>query len=167
MGGPLSRRSLCLFWRETKLRPELEISTRREVGTGTPESGVGKRNSEKAVGEGWRRGQSRPDSRRDQSAWNRVQEQWGRTSQDESAFLVACGNFAKKTLHISDSLQMHKEMQCHKLALLALELTQAHIVRLFLVLFLPLPWLYFLCRKELCDTPVGATRWSPAKIEMV
>ena len=36
MGGPLNRRSLCLFWRETEQRPELKISTRLEVGKGTP-----------------------------------------------------------------------------------------------------------------------------------
>ena len=36
VGGPLSRRSLCLFWRETKQMPELKISTRPEVGKGTP-----------------------------------------------------------------------------------------------------------------------------------
>ena len=34
MGAP-SRQSFCLFWRETKQRPELEISTRPEVGKGT------------------------------------------------------------------------------------------------------------------------------------
>ena len=37
MGGPLSRRSFCLFWYDTKQRPELEISTRPEVDKGTPE----------------------------------------------------------------------------------------------------------------------------------
>ena len=37
--------------------------------------------------------QSTPDCRRDQSAWDRIQEQWGKTSQDESAFLVALWKF--------------------------------------------------------------------------
>ena len=36
VAGPLSRRSLCLLWRKTKQRPDLEISTRPEVGKGTP-----------------------------------------------------------------------------------------------------------------------------------
>ena len=36
-GGALSRRSFCLFWRETKQTPELEISMQLEVCKGTPE----------------------------------------------------------------------------------------------------------------------------------
>ena len=42
---------------------------------------------------GTQRRQSTPDSRRDQSAWDGVQEQWGKTSQDESAFLMALWKF--------------------------------------------------------------------------
>ena len=91
VGGPLSRRSLCLFWRETKQRPELETSTWPEVGKGTRE-----RSWKKEPREGsWRRAterdswQSTPDSRRDESAWDSVQKQWGKASQDELAFLVA------------------------------------------------------------------------------
>ena len=38
-------------------------------------------------------GQSTTDSWRDWSAWDMVQEQWGKTSQDESAFLVALWKF--------------------------------------------------------------------------
>ena len=115
VGGPLSRRSLCLFWRETKQRPELEISTGPEVGKGTP---VKSWKKELSAGS-WRRArqkgswQSTPDSRRDHSAWDRV-------------------------------YRCKKEYRVSQLNLLALELTQAYIVRLFFVLFLPLPWLYFL-----------------------
>ena len=58
-------------------------------------------------------------------------------------------------------------MQCHRTTLLALELTQAHIVHLFFVLFLPLPQLYFLCRKEMCDNPVGTTRWITSQDRIV
>ena len=51
----------------------------------------------------WRRArqsgswQSTSDCRRDQSAWNRVQQQWGKTSQDESVPLVVCRIFARNT----------------------------------------------------------------------
>ena len=85
----------CLFWRETKKKAELEISTQPEVGKGTPFRGVGRRNPQKAVGEGRAEGQSTADSRRDQSAWDRVQEQWEKTIQDESTFLVVLWKFRK------------------------------------------------------------------------
>ena len=93
-GGAPSRRSFCLFWHETKQRPDLEISTRLEVGKGTLvreelEEGTQRRQLAKGDAEG----QSTPDSRRDQSGWDRVQEQWGKTGQDESAFFVALWKF--------------------------------------------------------------------------
>ena len=53
--GTPSRRSFCLFWRETKQRPELEIFNATRSGQGNASQGVEKRNPEKAVGEGWRR----------------------------------------------------------------------------------------------------------------
>ena len=61
-------RSFCLFWRETKQRPELEISTRPEKDKGTPvreelENGSHRRQLAKGDAEG----QSTTDSRRDQS----------------------------------------------------------------------------------------------------
>ena len=51
----------------------LEISTRPEVGR-ERESGLGQRNSEEAVGEGWREWPVDTGQQRDQSAWDRVQE---------------------------------------------------------------------------------------------
>ena len=93
--GDAPSRRFFFFWRETKQMPELEISTRPEVGMGTPvreeleEEGTHRRKLAKGDAEG----QSTPNSRRDQSAWNRVQGQWGKTSQDELAFLVALWKF--------------------------------------------------------------------------
>ena len=54
-GGAPSKRSFFLFWRETKQRPEIEISTRPEVGKGTPERSW-KKELREAVDEGRRRG---------------------------------------------------------------------------------------------------------------
>ena len=70
-------------------------STRPEVGKGTPVRGVEKgtmRRSRRRVTQKGSPG-SITDSRRDQLAWDRVQELWGKTSQDESAFLVALWKF--------------------------------------------------------------------------
>ena len=65
-----------------------------------------------------------------------------KTVKDELAFLVACRSFAQ--IHASVSLQMHRICSVTKLPFLHFEFTQAHIVRLSFVLFLPLPRLYFL-----------------------
>ena len=51
-----TKQMIFLFVLAQNQRPELEISIRPEVGKGTPVRGVEKRNSEKAVGEGWYRG---------------------------------------------------------------------------------------------------------------
>ena len=53
-----SRRSLCLFWRETKQRPELEISD--ETG-----SGEGKAGPREATGASWQRNPERVSWRRE------------------------------------------------------------------------------------------------------
>ena len=54
---------------------------------------TGSRQGNARIRVGWRKPQgsrqSTPESRRDQSAWDRVQKQWGKASQDELAFLVA------------------------------------------------------------------------------
>ena len=143
VGGQLSRQSLLSVLARNQTKAWARDLDDTGSGHGNAgQRGVGRRNPQKAVSEGWRRRQSTTDSSRGKSAWDRVQEQWGKTSQDESAFLVFCGNFAKN-LHISNSLHVHKECRVSQLNL-ALVLTQAHIVRLFFVLFLPLPWLYFL-----------------------
>ena len=102
--GPPSRRSLCLFWRETRQRVlDSRSRTRPEVGKGTREwererERAGRRNSWEVS---WRRetrsGQSTPEQKR-QSAWERVQSQWGKISQDESGLLVVYRIFASVSL---------------------------------------------------------------------
>ena len=66
--------------------------------------------------------------------------------EDQSRWVGIPSSFVEisQEIHASVSLDMHKGMQCYITPLLALELTQAHIVRLFVCSFLPLPWLYFL-----------------------
>ena len=154
VGGSLSRRYLCLFWRETKQRPELEISTRLEVGKGTPVRSWKK----EPTGNSWRRAtergswQSTPDNRRHQSAWDRVHHQWGKTSQDELAFLVAWWKF-REGCTSALVYRCTKECRVSQLNLLALELTQALIVRLFFVLFSPTPLVVFLVAMKKCAIP--------------
>ena len=54
---------------------------------------------------------------------------------------------------------MHRECSVTEPPFLHFESTQAHIVRLFFVLFLPLSQLYSCGHKEMCDIPIGITRW--------
>ena len=102
MGGPPSRRFLCLFWRETRQRifgPE--ISPYPEVVRGRERELAGQR-SWQAVGDGTA---ERQVSRRvgveprtdtvdsgDSSREDRVQRR--RSSQEMSAFQLLCGIFA-------------------------------------------------------------------------
>ena len=135
-------------------------STRPEVGKGTPVREVGKRNREKLEGrqaKGDAEGQSTTDSRRDQSGESRGSEEdrqnefavlsrqrlaVRKTVKDVLAFLVACRSFVQILVIVS--LQIHMECSVTKPPFFHFELTQAYIVRLFFVLFLPLLWLYFL-----------------------
>ena len=74
---------LCVLARnQTKCLDSRSRRDRKKEGNASQR--VGRRNSEKAVGNGRRRVAvwSRHRSRRDQSAWERVQSQWGKTSQD-------------------------------------------------------------------------------------
>ena len=68
-------------------------STRSEVDKGTPISRVEEGTQRRELAKGDAEGQSTTDCRRDQAAWDRVQEHWGKTSQDESAFLAALWKF--------------------------------------------------------------------------
>ena len=115
MGGPPSKRSLCLFWHETKQRPELEIFD--ETGSGQENAREGSWKKEPREGS-WHRGdtkgQSTTDSRRDQSGEiesrgseedrqdeltvpSRQRSTVRKMVRDELAFLVACRSFAKTT----------------------------------------------------------------------
>ena len=152
VGGPISRRSLCQSWRETKQRPGLEISdetgsgvgkagpreTRRQLEEGTP-GGSWRRVTER---DGW---QSTPDSRSDQSALDRVQKQV-REDELESRWVGIPSSFVEISwrMHVSVSLHMKKECRVSQLNLLALKLTQVLLFVCSSFLFLPFPWLYFL-----------------------
>ena len=142
MGGRPGRQFLCLFWREIKQRPELEISD--ETGCGGRKAGT--RKARGAVGKGTQRGSVSGEGRRREAVDNGQQKEAVRkTVKDELAFLVAFEGVSRK-IYACDSLQnAQKAVQksVTKLPFLRLELTQVHMVRSF-VLFLPLPRLYFL-----------------------
>ena len=88
--------------------------------------------------------------------------------EDQSRWVGIPSSFVEISLkiHASVSLHMHKDCRVSQLNLPALELTQAHIVRLFFVLFSHSLDCISCSHKEMCDTPVGTNRWSPTKIEM-
>ena len=119
-------------------KPNKGLSSRSamqpEVGKGMPVRVVGKRNSEKTVGEGWGReavnnGQQKEAVREGQSGWVGIPSSFVEISLE---------------IHASVSLQMHRECSVTEPPFLHFELTEALIVCLFFVLFLPLPRLYFL-----------------------
>ena len=69
---------------------------------------------------------------------------------------MACGNSQKKN-YTSAIVYRCTRNAVSQLNLLALELTQAHIVRLF---FFSHSLDCISCgRKEMCDTPIGTTKW--------
>ena len=151
-------------------KPGLEISTRPEVGMGTPvreewEEGTQKKSWKKEpTGGSWRRvkergsRQSTPDSKRDQSVWDRVLLQRGKTSQDELAFLVALWKF-REGCTSALVYRCTKECRVSQLIFLGLELTQAHIIRLFFVLSSHSLDCISCSHEEMCDTSMGTNRW--------
>ena len=140
VGGPPSRRSLCLFWRETKQRPVPAISTRPEVGRERPRE-LDKRTERRQLAKGDASGQLTPDSRSDQSAWeigsSRSEGRPVKMSQ-HSSWVV---EFSLE-IHACVSLHMHREMQCYITPLLALWVNPS--LYCSFVLVLQLLWLYFL-----------------------
>ena len=138
VGVPLSKRSLCLFWCEAKQKAWTRDLRRDRKWE---KKGVGKGTQREELAKGDAEGQSSTNSRRVQSAWDSPGVV-RKTVKDELAFLVDCRSFAQ--IQTRDSLQMHRECSVTKLPFLHFELTQDHIIRLFFVLFLPLPRLYFL-----------------------
>ena len=119
------------------LRREVDKGMRERVGQKNLEEGSWRQQTQSGS---W---QSTPDSRRDQSAWDRVQKQVG---EYQSRWVGIPSSFVEISwrMDVSVRLHMHKECRVSQLNLLAFELNQAHIVRLFFVFFLQLPWLYFL-----------------------
>ena len=158
VGGPPSRQPLCFgakpdkgFGLEISTWPEVERECQSESWT-------------KELREGSWQWRGAVGSIRDQSTWERVQHQWGKTSQDESAFLVALWKF-REGCTSALVYRFTKECRVSQLNLLELELTQAHIVCLF---FPPTPLIVFLVAMKKCAIPPSELLDdSPAKIEMV
>ena len=118
VGDPPSRQSLCLFWRETRQR----VWTRDLDTTGSRQGnarGVGRRNSEKELAKSDAEGQSTSDSRRDQSAWDSVQKQ---VREDQSRWVGIPSSFVEisRRMHVSVSLHMQRNAECHNLTFLHL-----------------------------------------------
>ena len=119
---------------------------------------MGRRNPQKAVGGGW--------GRRAVGSQHRTAEE---TSQYEIGSSSSEGRPVKMNQHsswfVEISLEIHNStslpgMQCHNLNFLHLSWPKPYCLFVCsLFLFLPLTWLYFLCRKEMCNTLVGTTRW--------
>ena len=134
-------------------------STRPKVGKGTPEKELEK-GRQKWVGEGRRRRAVDNGQQKRPVGWDRVVGQWGRqarwvrcpesttvsSEEDGHRWVFIPRSFVEiwRKIHVSVSLQMHRECSVTEPPFLHFELTQAPIVRLFFVLFLPLPRLYFL-----------------------
>ena len=116
VGGPLSRRSLCMFWRETKQRPENRDLPETGSRQGNASRRVGRRNPEKAVGDGRRWGAV--------GSRHRTAEE---TSRHETESSGSEGRPVKMSQHsswfVEISLEIHASvslqgMQCHNLTFL-------------------------------------------------
>ena len=116
---------------------------------------LGRRNPEEALGDGRRRGAagSRHRTAEETSRHERVQHQWGKTSQDESALLVALWKF-RDGCTSALVYRCTKECRVSQLNFLALELTQAHMVRLFFVPFFSTPLIIILVAMKECAIPL-------------
>ena len=143
LGGPPSRRSLCLFCAKPNKDLSSRSSTRLEVGKGTPEKAVGKRNPEKAVGEGWSRGTVDNGQQKWPVGWDRVQwavrktdkmssqsgvdngQQKDAVSEGQSGWVGISNSFVEISLeiHARVSLQMHREYSVTGFPFLHFELT--------------------------------------------
>ena len=139
--GALSRRSLCLFWRETQTK---SLSSRSPA---RPE--VDEKREVREKREGQLTKEPRESSRQRSPGDGRSAE--GKTVKNEVAFVVAFVEVSRK-IHAHDSLQMHEKLHkiVTKLPFLLLELTQVHIVHLF---FLPSSRLYFFVAVKKCEIP--------------
>ena len=109
-------------------------STRPEGGKGTPVRELEKGTQRRQLAKGDSEGQSTTVSRR-----KHVRE-------GQSGWVGIPSSFVEISLeiHASVSLLMHRRCSVTEPPFLHFELIEALIVRLFFVLFLPLPWLYFL-----------------------
>ena len=142
-GGAPSRRSFCLFWRETKQRPELEIfEWDREMGKGRLSEALEKGTQRRQFTKGDAEVESTTDSRRDQSGWDSPgavrktdkmsSQSWADNGQQkeaaregESGWVGIPSSFVEILLeiHASVSLQIHRECCVTELPFLCFELT--------------------------------------------
>ena len=117
VGGPPSRRSLCLFWRETEQRAWTRDLRRDRKWEGKGRSGeakgaVGKGTQRRSVGEERRREAVENGSGKDQSRW--VSSLQKEAVKEDSQTLVGipcgfCRSFAKNTLPVI-VFKMHEKL---------------------------------------------------------
>ena len=127
----------------------LRSSTRTEVSKGTPVRRVGKRNSEKVVGEGWRRraidnGQQKEAVRESQSGWVEIPSSFVEISLE---------------IHASISLQMHRECSVTNHPSCTLSWPKSLLFVCFLFFFSHSLSCISFGHKEMYDAPIGTTRW--------
>ena len=113
-------------------------------GKGTREESWLEKGADKQLATAHGQGQSTPDTGVVRPVrGDGVQTSERRSSQDESAFQLLCGSFAR--IHASVSLYMLSEMQCYITPCLALWVNPKRIVRVCsFVLFSPVPSIVFL-----------------------
>ena len=157
-GGEPSRRSICLFWRETKQRPEFEIFDETGSGQGNARERIRKGTQREELAKGDVEGQSTTDSRRDQSAWER--ESWSSEGRpvkmsQHSSWLVEIS----RRMHVSFSLPMHRECGVTEPPFLHLSWPKP-LLFVYSLFFFPHSLSCISCgHKEMCDTPIRTTRW--------
>ena len=130
--------------------------TRLEVGKGTRRE-LEKGTQRRQLAKGDAESQSTPDSRRDQSAWDRVQEQWWKTIQ-ESALLVAFWKFREECTSASVyRCTGNAVSRNHPSCISSWPKPLLFVCRLF---FFSHSLGCISCgHKEMCDTPIRTTRW--------
>ena len=145
VGGPPSRRSLCFgakpdkgFGFEILTRPEVGREHQSESWMKGPTEGSWRR----ATGDGEGQLESTPDSRRDQSVWDRVQMQV-RKGQSRLVGIPSIFVEISRRMHVSVSLHMQRNAECHNLTFLHLSWPKPYC-SFVLCSFLPFLWLYFL-----------------------
>ena len=165
MGGPPSRRFLCLFWRETRQRifgPE--ISPYPEVVRGHERELVGQRSWEElTTGPGWE--QSATGQQRDESAgelaWNHgqmrstpetVAEKIG-SSEEDWVKMSAFQLLVEFSLVTHASVSPHMHVVLHNSSFCSW-LTPSFVRVCSSVLFSPVPPIVFLWWQEMCVTPL-------------
>ena len=152
VGGPLSRRSLCLFWRETKQRAWARDLRRDRKWVRERESGVGRRNAQKSVCDG--------DGSRHRAAEETSRHEIGSSSSEGRPIKMSQHPswFVEISLEIHASVSL-QGIQCHNLTLLHLSWPKPNCSFVLCFFFSHSLDCISCSHEEMCNTPIGTTRW--------